>query len=330
MTTITNPTDLLSAIPFLIGYQPTDSIVLIALEDEAISLALRIDFPTDVDASAAKDLVKRFGATKEALMISYIPDNCLDANRVLEPLIEQLGEAEINIRESIIVVAGRWRSLVCADPKCCPIEGSPMPELTESRVAVEEISKGKLMPFTSLTAMEESLRSEPDPSITNATISTGPIDYSVDPTFEQREGANFLLDFLNDFRADRICRDKTLVGVVLSRLRDLQVRDFALGIMNNDESDLYFDAWRWLMKVAPSGYIAAPATLFAVACYERGDGALANLALAKARADQPNYSMVELLSKVFRSGQPPRLFQELRAELHPKVCQALFSGSMPA
>lgn len=107
MTTITNPTDLLSAVPFLIGYQPIDSIVLIALEDEAISFALRIDFPTELDASATNDLINRFGAAKEVLMISYIPDNCSDANRVLEPLIEQLGEAEITIRESIIVVAGR-------------------------------------------------------------------------------------------------------------------------------------------------------------------------------------------------------------------------------
>ena len=45
MTTITSPIDLLSAIPFLIGYQPKDSIVLLALENDSISSAIRIDFP---------------------------------------------------------------------------------------------------------------------------------------------------------------------------------------------------------------------------------------------------------------------------------------------
>ncbi len=330
MTTITNPIDLLAAVPFLIGYEPSDSIVLVALEKDAMSIALRIDFPAELTEKDARELVNRLGEVEELLMVSYIPDDLLDVHRSLGPLFDAITSSDIVIRESIIVAAGRWRSLICQDEECCPVEGSPLPELSISRVAVEEVAQGKVMPFISLAAMEDSLRSEPDLVIANAAKSTRPIDYSSDPTFEQREGANSLLDFLQDFRAARICNDKALVGVVLARLRDLQVRDFALGIMNDEESDLYFSAWRWLMKVAPNGFVAAPATLFAVACYERGDGALANLALAKARQDQPKYAMVELLAKVFGSGQPPQLFKDLRAQLHPKVCQALFSGSMPA
>jgi hypothetical protein len=85
----------------------------------------------------------------------------------------------------------------------------------------------------------------------------------------------------------------------------------------NGESDLYFDAWKWLLKKAPEGFTAAPATLFAVAAYE-------------AEGDQPNYSMINLLKQLFRSGKPPTIFAELRAELHPKVCAALFSGSISA
>jgi hypothetical protein len=122
--------------------------------------------------------------------------------------------------------------------------------------------------------------------------------------------------------------NKELVAFLLVRLKDLQVRDFALGSMRFEDSELFFSAWRWLMRIAPKGYVAPPAVLFSVACYERGDGALANLALQRAREDEPRYSMIDLLSRVFRSGQPPTLFSELRAELHPRVCAALFSGSM--
>ena len=153
------------------------------------------------------------------------------------------------------------------------------------------------------------------------------IDYENDPISQQRDGANAILDFLHDFQVDRVCRDKRLIATVLVRLRDLQVRDFALGTMDQ-ESDLYFDAWRWLLTKAPAGFIAAPATLLAVAAYERGDGALANVALSKAKEDQPNYSLIALLEQLFRSGKPPTIFAELRAELHPKVCAALFSGSI--
>ncbi|MEY3088809.1 MAG: hypothetical protein RLZZ208_77, partial [Actinomycetota bacterium] len=50
----------------------------------------------------------------------------------------------------------------------------------------------------------------------------------------------------------------------------------------------------------------------------------------RAKEDQPNYSLVTLLEELFRSGKPPTIFKDLRAELHPKVCAALFSGSISA
>jgi hypothetical protein len=185
------------------------------------------------------------------------------------------------------------------------------------------------MPFKNLSEMAGSLDSDLDPVIVEMMGRIAPIDYDRDPTPIQREGANSILDFLHDFEVDGICRDKRLVARVLVRLKDLQVRDFALGTMDR-EKELYFDAWKWLLKKAPAGFVAAPATLFAVAAYERGDGAMANLALTIAESDQPNYSMINLLKQLFRSGKPPTIFADLRAELHPKVCAALFSGSISA
>ena len=327
MTTVTTPNDLLAAVPFLIGYQPSDSIVLISLKDESITMAIRIDFPDSISEREASALVEKFRGSDGALLLSYIPDACLDAESVIRPLIEALDFATVPLRESIIIVGNRWRSLICGDSDCCPIEGSLLPELSNSRIAVEEIAQGKLMPFKNLIEMAKSLDSEIDEVILEMMGRIEAIDYENDPVPAQRDGANAILDFLHDFEVDRICRDKKLVAKVLVRLKDLQVRDFALGSMTS-ESDLYFDAWKWLLKKAPEGFIAAPATLFAVASYERGDGAMANLALEKAESDQPNYSMVNLLRQLFRSGKPPTIFAELRAELHPKVCAALFSGSI--
>ena len=329
MTTVTTPRDLLAAVPFLIGYQPSDSIVLISLKDESITMAIRIDFPQSIKKREASALVEKLRGSDGALLVSYIPDSCQDAERVITPIISALEAYEIPLRESIIIVGDRWRSLMCSDVQCCPIEGSPLPDLSDSRVAVEEIAQGKLMPFKSLSDMANSLEPEIDPVIVEMMGRVTPIDYELDPTSAQREGANAILDFLHDFEIDRICRDKRLVAKALVRLKDLQVRDFALGSMNA-ESDLYFDAWKWLLKKSPEGFIAAPATLFAVAAYERGDGAMANLALEKAESDQPSYSMIKLLRELFRSGKSPAIFSELRAELHPKVCAALFSGSISA
>ena len=45
MTTLTSPHDLLAAIPFLIGYHPSDSLVLVAIKGDQVSMAMRIDYP---------------------------------------------------------------------------------------------------------------------------------------------------------------------------------------------------------------------------------------------------------------------------------------------
>lgn len=329
MTTVTSPIDLLSAVPFLIGYQPSDAIVLISLKSEAISMAIRIDFPDRISKKEASSLAAKLEGSEAALLVSYIPEKCEDVEVVLGPLTEALSVAGIPLKESLIIVGNRWRSLICSDPHCCPIEGSPIPSIDESRIAAEEISRGRPMPYKDVAEMAKSLDSEFDEVILEMIGRVTSIDYNANPIEQQKQGANAVIDFLHDFEVEGICRDNRLVATVLVRLKDLQVRDFALGVMN-DQSDLYFDAWRWLTIKAPAGLIAAPATLFAVAAYERGDGAMANVALEKAESDQPSYSMIALLRQLFRSGRPPKIFSELRAELHPKVCAALFSGSISA
>ena len=47
--------------------------------------------------------------------------------------------------------------------------------------------------------------------------------------------------------------------------------------------------------------------LFAFVAWQSGNGALANVALDRAQADDPQYSMARLLREVIDSGAPPRL-----------------------
>jgi hypothetical protein len=145
---------------------------------------------------------------------------------------------------------------------------------------------------------------------------------------QQREGAAAIVDFIADFQAEGLCRDKKLIALVLVRLLDLQVRDFALGSVTEDSLHIYFSAWRWLMRIAPHGFVAPVATLFAAVAYERGDGALAQRALDRVESDDADYAMLRLFREVFSRGWSPDNFAAMRAELHPKICDSLFSGTM--
>ena len=64
MTTLTSPHDLLAAIPFLIGYHPDRSLVLVSLKNETIGMAMRVDLPSDIAPESYDLLASHFSARR--------------------------------------------------------------------------------------------------------------------------------------------------------------------------------------------------------------------------------------------------------------------------
>jgi hypothetical protein len=331
MTTLTSPHDLLSAIPFVVGFKPENSIVLISVKEDSVSMAMRIDFPPTLDDSQLELLISHLkrDSAEVVLAVFYTSSANPESQAVISKIMSALQNCPIALRESLLVTGDRWRSLLCEDRECCPDEGSPLPELQNSRIAVEQVALGKPLPFENMEDLVASISALPeDHDLIRHLSHITPIDYQSDPTFFQREGAEAVMDFMADFQAEGLCRDKKLIALVLTRLLDLQVRDFALGSVTEETINNYFNAWRWLMRIAPTGYVAPVATLFAAVAYERGDGALAQRALDRVEVEDPDYAMLGLFRQVFSRGWSPDNFAKMRAELHPKICDSLFSGNM--
>ena len=142
----------------------------------------------------------------------------------------------------------------------------------------------------------------------------------------QRDGATAVIDLSMQF-ADRGYQcDVELISQVLGRLMDIQVRDFALGTHNTKTFDIYWNMLLYLLRVAPAGFVAPVACLFATLAYERGDSELAYRALDRAMQDDPKYSLTILLRRVFGSGWPAAAFAAMRVELHPKVTAGIFDS----
>src|SRR6202043_2086889 len=71
--------------------------------------------------------------------------------------------------------------------------------------------------------------------------------------------------------------------------------------------DAHLRLWTDVTRRAQPGHVAAPAALLAFVAWQSGDGALANVALDRALADDPRYSMALLLRQVITAGAPPSL-----------------------
>ena len=80
--------------------------------------------------------------------------------------------------------------------------------------------------------------------------------------------------------------------------------------------------WLYLLRIAPNGFVAPVACLFATLAYERGDNELAYRALDRATVDDPKYALTILLRRVFGSGWPAAAFAAMVA-LHSGVGQVV-------
>ena len=155
------------------------------------------------------------------------------------------------------------------------------------------------------------------------------IDYEGEQVLtQQKSGALAVNDLISRFSEVGVSDDYELLALVLVRFKDLQVRDYAMGLATDENKDELFNLWYWLMNLAPKGYIAPAACIFAACAYESGEVELAHTAILSALADCPNYPLALLLRRVFTAGWPADSFAQMRAQLHPKICTSLFGGSI--
>ena len=327
-TELTSPHDLLAAVPFMVGYHPKDSLVVMALRDAKVSMAMRVDFPdsesiASVSATVAGHLARELA--DEAIIVGYLPIDVTESDplEIVRSIIALQG---ISVKECIVVRGGRFRSNLCADLECCPPEGNLIPEILDSRVTAEQVAAGNPLPYLDLDEMKRSISALPiDKELVRLIQGIEEIDYAGDDvTAHQREGANAINEMAIAFSKEQKIEDKSDVALVLVRLLDLQVRDYAMGMTTEETSDQLWDMWRYLLRLAPQGYVAPVAVIFATMSYERGDGALAQRALDRAMEDAPGYQMAKLLRRTFAAGWPPSAFTQMRADLHPKICAAIF------
>ncbi|MFH9003429.1 DUF4192 family protein [Streptomyces afghaniensis] len=146
--TLRTPAELADALPYLLGYRPEDSIVLVALHDRdgrgRFGGRARLGIPANPDdwPSAARQLShglvtgsERRGARPES-MVAFLcqePRKGESGRQVMErlkPLAQRLrmecGSLDVTVVEALCISDGRYWSFCCDNAVCCPPEGAPM------------------------------------------------------------------------------------------------------------------------------------------------------------------------------------------------------------
>ncbi len=146
-------------------------------------------------------------------------------------------------------------------------------------------------------------------------------------TPEQQSAARLVEDFYTNFDLSKETSEDELsitTAAVILALKDIQVRDYALGMYDPAEEKARL-CFEFLTKHAPAKYIAAPTTLLALTYYEKQQDGKANEALAP--AIKQGYLLAKILNRVFQTNWPIAAFNSMRMELHPKVTAGIFGGT---
>ena len=98
-------------------------------------------------------------------------------------------------------------------------------------------------------------------------------------------------------------------------LAHLPVRDDAWARMDPGHRDAHLRLWTDVVRRARPAYLAAPASLLAFTAWQSGEGALANIAIDRALAADPGYSLAHLLRDILDAGVPP---SEARLPMTPE------------
>ncbi|WP_424211429.1 DUF4192 domain-containing protein [Streptomyces sp. BI20] len=150
-----DPGELADALPYLLGYHPTDSLVLLGLRDDQGRLGARLRVPLPEDprrwdalaeqvAACLVEGSERHGARPRGAVLYLCRDprpgqDPVEVARGLEPLARRVrlacGSREVPVVEALCLAAGRWWSYLCPDPGCCSRAGTPLPPAGSSVMA---------------------------------------------------------------------------------------------------------------------------------------------------------------------------------------------------
>lgn len=109
-----------------------------------------------------------------------------------------------------------------------------------------------------------------------------------------------------------------MIAAVVNALRDLQVRDYMLGIISTVKNPI--DSLEFIIEAAPEHSDPARA-LVSTIYYEQDRVEDAINTLKEADLDYP---LAKLLLRVYEAGWPKESFVQMRNELHPKVVTTIF------
>ena len=316
---MTSPDAVVAGLPYLIGFTPRESAVLLWLGRGRLLLTQRLDLPPGAPSSEWTGAVWSHAGARQAdaLVAVLVTDDSPHAD-IPAVLVDEAAARGVDVRDVLVVSGGRWRSLLCRDEACCGERGRQVDSRVAALVAAEFTGAG-VAPSPDRASLESELMPAGRRRRPAAMPASGP------EREQWRDGAidSFVAEVAGPAARPASSPEAFLDGLVAA-LRDVRVRDTVLWEVSALDREAQGRALQVLaaaLRRSGPGAVAPIATCAAVTAWLLGDGARAGIALRHALADGPDYSLAVLVDGALRAGLPPSAWREAMRALSREECR---------
>ncbi len=332
---VTGPADLAQAIPYLLGFHPSRSLVVVGLRAKRVAVTARIDLRDLLDTPVLRETLASFACSGAEKIVAVVFDDEVERSvdcgelawsELADEVHLTAGGQGLDVDEVALVSRGRLWSYDCADPRCCPPEGRPLGS-DSSQIAA--------------TAAYAGLVALPDRSDLVAQLDRRVDPVELDGVLEQLRARDRAAADVAGRRKEE--RDRADARAVVDAARafdepgqeailtDSERLDFAVALRRIPVRDAVWMAldsgqidgralWQRLATSLPAPFDAPPLFLFGWASYRDGNGALARIAADRALDSDPYYSAADLILAALSQALDPRLLPRFT---RPEVTEAL-------
>ena len=288
--------DLANAVPYMLGFYPSDSLVAIALRGprDQLSFTMRLDLPdpADYDQVAEMTAMRMHHAEADAVMLFVYTDSTeRESGLPKRELVDAIEDAlSVPLREALLVDDGRTWSYVCTDELCCPADGR----------LIRSDSPG-VIALAAANALHGNVVLPDRDALVATTFAVGGITaesmlqaiarVDLDDLSGRDDLVTELCARISDSSA-ALSHDDAAAFVV--RLHDIQFRDEVISRLAARDDTLERLVAE-VARLAQPPYDAPAAAVLAMSAYLRGDGVVAGAAAERALDTEPDYSLAQLV-----------------------------------
>ncbi|MFC4001951.1 DUF4192 domain-containing protein [Prauserella oleivorans] len=314
-----SPGQLIAAVPHLLGFRPSHSLLLVAHRGTAgdrVGHVLRADLPPPADAASLAWTLRTPLLAGDTTGVTVIvvggeesPPGPLPPRRDLPDAVADAGLAVLHALWTPEIRPGaRW---LCYDDAGCHGE---LPDPGSSVLAAVTAHAG-LVTYSSREAMQRQLDAD-DPAALARRAAL--LELAADAEDGLQPGAAFAVvgaALGKVARGEPVFSDREVVELARALSRT-EVRDACLATALPPGGPRAVTAerlWLTLVRATPAPERAEVATLLAYSAYVRGDGPLAGMAVTNALDAHPGHVLAGLLKQALAHSTPPAKLARLGA-----------------